>query len=980
MSDLVGQTIHQYQIVDRLGGGGMAYVYKAYHPGLDVYRAIKIIRPEFANQPGFKERFQREAQAVARLRHPNIVQMHDYGQQDNFYYMVMEFIEGHDLKDLLQQHGAIRPFDRVAELIEPIAAALHYAHQQGVLHRDIKPANIMITPRQEAILTDFGIAKILQQDSQAGQQTEAGVSIGTPAYMAPEQARGLPNIGPTADIYSLGIVLYEMLTGQVPYQADTPLAVILKVINDPLPPPRSFSPDIPDVLQGVVLKATAKDPASRYPTATALADGLKRSLADPAAVNTASDIPLPTVETPPPSPVAATPKKRGWLIGGVVGALLLGCLVLAAIGAGVYYFTRPAPSLATWQFIVDASGNMAEPLDGRPKIDIARAALDKELRILPDNVNAGLRIFGGGESGLEPCQDTKLLVEPVTDDSGQISAALAGLSPQGEAPLTEAIVQAISDFDLSHSNKNSLIIITAGLDTCETEAISQVETLSRRLGIDLDLHLIGLGVADPAASEQLQQLATAAGGDYYAADSEDEVRQVLGDQIAIVQGTPVAAQSTAPTAPAEAASSPPSGEGVPLGQLVTGAAAAGSTSTHLIDGHAGQVIFIDFQKAESVYTNYTLIAPDGITTVYENSTSAPLNSDPITLDQDGTYTLSITPPEDAGQTYGFVVWNVDPPVIDGGPITIGQLTSGQTKIPGQMVEYNLAGQAGQVIFIDFQKAESVYTNYKLIAPDGITTVYENSTSAPLNSDPVTLEQAGTYVLWVDPNEDGLQKFDFVVWNVDPPVIDGGPITIGQLTSGQTKIPGQTVEYNLAGQAGQVIFIDFQNAESVYTHYKLIAPDGITTVYESSTSAPLNSDPVTLEQAGAYLLQVDPNDDGLQKFDFVVWNVDPLVIDGGEVALGSSVSGKIATPGQIAQYAFAGTAGQTISLNFEFIEGGYTNFKILAPDGFSELYNQSTSGSWQAESIALEQDGNYTLMVDPNEDVTVTFTFVIKIEN
>ena len=202
----------------------------------------------------------------------------------------------------------------------------------------------------------------------------------------------------------------------------------------------------------------------------------------------------------------------------------------------------------------------------------------------------------------------------------------------------------------------------------------------------------------------------------------------------------------------------------------------------------------------------------------------------------------------------------------------------------------------------------------------------------------------------------------------------------QQGAGQTKIPGQTVEYNLAGQAGQVIFIDFQNAESVYTHYKLIAPDGITTVYESSTSAPLNSDPVTLEQAGAYLLQVDPNDDGLQKFDFVVWNVDPLVIDGGEVALGSSVSGKIATPGQIAQYAFAGTAGQTISLNFEFIEGGYTNFKILAPDGFSELYNQSTSGSWQAEPIALEQDGNYTLMVDPNEDVTVTFTFVIKIEN
>lgn len=649
MTDLVGQTINQYQIVEGLGGGGMAYVYKAYHPGLDVYRAIKVIRPEFANQPGFKERFQREAQAVARLRHPNIVQMHDYGHQDNFYYMVMEFIEGQDLKDHLRQHGAIRPFGRIAELIEPVADALHYAHQQGILHRDIKPANIMLTPRHDVILTDFGIAKILQQDSQADHNTEAGVSIGTPAYMAPEQARGLPNIGPAADIYSLGIVLYEMLTGKVPYQADTPLAVILKVINDPLPPPRSFSPDIPDVLQGVVLKATAKDPANRYPTAAALADGLKRSL------SATPDLSAPTVTSPVPPVAASSNKKKGWLAGGLTGVILLACLVLTAIGAGAYYVTRPAPSLATWQFIVDASGNMADSIEGQPKIDIARAALNKELRILPENVNAGLRIFGGGESNAEPCRDTRLLVEPAAGGSEQINAALAGLAPQGEAPLTEAIVQAIGDFDLSRDTKNSLIIITAGLDTCETEAISQLETLSRRLGIEVDLHLIGLGVDDASETEQLQQLATAGGGNYYSADNEEEIRQVLGDQIAVVQGTPAAARSTITATP------PPAVTGAPVAfsNKISGEIPApDEVMVYTFEGDAGQTIFFDEQGIEEqaiAATDFILTAPNG-QEVFKQYGSSVNSADvgPVSLEQDGPYTLTVDPRTDNTPAFSFM--------------------------------------------------------------------------------------------------------------------------------------------------------------------------------------------------------------------------------------------------------------------------------------------------------------------------------------
>jgi len=564
MTNLVGQTLNNYQIIELLGGGGMAQVYKAYHPGLDVYRAIKVIRPEFVNQPGFKERFQREAQAVAKLRHPNIVQAHDYGVQDNLFFMVMEFIEGQDLKDYLKQHGSIRPFSEIAHIIEQVAAALHYAHQAGVLHRDIKPANIMLTANKQAILTDFGIAKILQREP-AGEQTEAGVSIGTPAYMSPEQARGLPDIGPTADLYSLGIVLYEMLTGRVPYIADTPLAVILKVVNDPLPPPRTFSPDIPDVLQGVALKATAKNPAQRYQTGEAFIDGLKRSLSP-----TATDAPIPVATVAPP-PAVAPPqqpplmsKKMAWLVGGAFAVLIMLCAIVTIGDAILFFWPTPAPSLATWQFVVDASSGMNEPLEGKTKIDIARAALAKELRILPENVNAGLRVFGGQTSGRTACEDTKLLVEPAIRRSQNITSALAKVIPKGEAPLTEAIVQTIGDFDLTSDTKNTLIVITAGLDTCEADAITQLQTLTRRLGIEFDLHLIGLGVKDPTQSQQLEHLAQAAGGDYYAADNEEDVGRVLHDQISLLQGTPVAARPSPTPTPVSPTNTPPPPTSTPV--------------------------------------------------------------------------------------------------------------------------------------------------------------------------------------------------------------------------------------------------------------------------------------------------------------------------------------------------------------------------------------------------------------------------------
>ena len=273
-----GEKIGQYEITEHLGRGGMADVYKAIHPGLSVNRAIKVIRPELVTSDDFRVRFQKEAHTVAELRHPNIVQVHDFGLQDDSFYMVMEFVEGKNLKQLLEAEGQIRPIERALKIVSQVAAALEYAHEHDLVHRDIKPDNIML--REEdgtAILMDFGIAKLLTADTQL---TQKGLGIGTPAYIAPEQATAQADIGPAADIYSLSIVLYEMLTGRVPFAADTPMAVILQAINEPLHPPRELCPEISEELEQLIFKGTAKKPAERFASAGEFRTALERLLGE----------------------------------------------------------------------------------------------------------------------------------------------------------------------------------------------------------------------------------------------------------------------------------------------------------------------------------------------------------------------------------------------------------------------------------------------------------------------------------------------------------------------------------------------------------------------------------------------------------------------------------------------------------------------------------------------------------------------------
>jgi formylglycine-generating enzyme required for sulfatase activity/tRNA A-37 threonylcarbamoyl transferase component Bud32 len=348
MPNLTGQSIGRYHIIEQLGEGGMATVYKAYDSRLERDVAIKVIRvDQFA--PAILERvmkrFEREAKALGRLTHPNIVHVNDYGEYEGIPYLVMDYLPGGTLKQHLDKPLT---WQEAVHLLVPIAQALEYAHEQNIVHRDIKPSNILLTVKGQPMLTDFGIAKILESE-QTTALTGTGMGVGTPEYMAPEQWTG--QAGPLSDLYSLGVVLYELVTGRKPFTADTPAAIMLKQANDPLPRPRQFAPDLPEAVEKVLFKALAKRPEDRYQSMHEFIAALEQGTGGQTIEAGGRQDGRSRVENgqtllaggpgrqeekgtrmvPVPPQAGQSPNKwRRWVVIG--GILVLACIVLAGLG------------------------------------------------------------------------------------------------------------------------------------------------------------------------------------------------------------------------------------------------------------------------------------------------------------------------------------------------------------------------------------------------------------------------------------------------------------------------------------------------------------------------------------------------------------------------------------------------------------------------------------------------------------------------
>ena len=382
LEDLTGQVLGPYRLEALIGRGGMATVYRAHQTSMQRDVAIKVMAPHLAGNPEFVARFEREARVIARLQHPHILPVFDFGRTDAYIYLVMRLVEGGVLSDKLRQPLSLQ---QVGRFLDQIASALEYAHKQGVVHRDLKPTNVLLDEEDNVYLTDFGIAKMVAGATTGVSLTATGNVMGTPAYMAPEQWRSEP-VDARTDIYALGVMLYEMLLGALPFQSDTPFGLMYQHFDQSPPPPRVLNPDLPPTVEQIVLRALAKPPDARYASAQRMAADFQRALralppeklaaplprvtqeqvarATPPAGSTratvspeaptvppptlAENVPPPTDFAPPeagtgfqPRAFAPTPRAkpaeaprggRGWVYG------LVAALLVAALGGGAWWW------------------------------------------------------------------------------------------------------------------------------------------------------------------------------------------------------------------------------------------------------------------------------------------------------------------------------------------------------------------------------------------------------------------------------------------------------------------------------------------------------------------------------------------------------------------------------------------------------------------------------------------------------------------
>ena len=328
MSVLANGTVvdNRYKVNGRIGSGGMADVYLCDDQHLGRPVALKVMHERYAADASFVTRFEREAQAAAGLQHKNVVNVFDRGQVGNTYYIAMEYLAGRSLKDVINAMGALDPKLAIHITLQILAAA-RFAHTKGIVHRDIKPQNVMIDDEWNVKVTDFGIA----HNPVDGDITQTGQMVGTAQYISPEQAQGKP-VSAASDLYSIGVVLFEMLTGKVPFDGDSSVSIALQHINEPPPRPTSIVPTVPPILEAVVLKAMAKSPVERFASADEFSSALERARDNLGAAPGKTEVRSAVVaeKIPPAEDPAAKRRRRNWIIAG--------CVIAALLIAGLAYF------------------------------------------------------------------------------------------------------------------------------------------------------------------------------------------------------------------------------------------------------------------------------------------------------------------------------------------------------------------------------------------------------------------------------------------------------------------------------------------------------------------------------------------------------------------------------------------------------------------------------------------------------------------
>lgn len=384
---MIGKTLGGYRIIEQIGLGGMATVYKAYDPGTDRYVAVKVLPQQYAQDTEFQARFQQEAKAIAHLEHLHILPVFAFGEQDGTTFMVMRYMDAGTLGDVIKRKQLT--FEEITRFLSQLASALDYAHDNGIVHRDVKPSNVLVDRQGNVFLTDFGIAKILEGGMKL---TGTGSVIGTPQYMAPEQLEPGSEVSRASDQYALGVILYEMATGQTPYQAVTPWAIIaMHQRREPMALPRALNPNLPEAAEQVILKALAHEPGQRFESCSALAAAFQQAVQDaptrvaaptrasqPAPQNTVEaatakglindSAPLPNVATQMLQRKSASPLRWGVSI----GALLIVGIVMAFVLSSIN--SANAPTVGAEATTVATSPNTTTVTEDAATTEVSQAA------------------------------------------------------------------------------------------------------------------------------------------------------------------------------------------------------------------------------------------------------------------------------------------------------------------------------------------------------------------------------------------------------------------------------------------------------------------------------------------------------------------------------------------------------------------------------------------------------------------------------